>query len=224
MRIPGIRNALAYVQQLGPRRAAYRAAYILANKPAAISVFDCLRLRPEDVNQELASPTEAYECRFLAADEVQGSLEALDAIGRRVAREAMERDDLCYAVLSAGRPVNLGFYARRATPVLNDLMVHFAPPYWYMYGGYTDPEHRGRRLHALGVLRASLELFGHGVPALVTLYERTNYRSMVSALRMGWRPCGTLYRVGAGGWMRVGRSAGARAIGMHLERRTGPSA
>ena len=50
----------------------------------------------------------------------------------------------------------------------------------------------------------------------VGVYERTNYRSMVSALRMGWRPCGTLYRVQVGSWMRLGRSAGARDVGMRL--------
>jgi hypothetical protein len=62
-------------------------------------------------------------------------------------------------------------------------------------------------------------LFDRGVSGFVGVYERTNYRSMVSALRMGWRPCGTLYRLRVGSWMRLVHSADARAVGMRLEPR-----
>jgi hypothetical protein len=196
-----------------------RGAYVMTNQLVAVSIFDCLQLRPEDVNTELVTSAGAYECRFLAPDEVDRFASELESSPVPIIGEALARGDACYVVLDGERLANIGFYSSRPTPVLNDLVVHFDPPYWYMYGGFTPVAYRGRRLHALGVLGGALELFDRQIPGLVTVYERTNYRSMVSALRMGWQPCGTLYRIGVWPWMYLSRTAAARAVGMHLEPR-----
>lgn len=219
MRIPAVQEVLEYARRLGLHRTFYRGAYVMVNKAIALSIFDCLQLRHEDVNSALVDSADRYECRFLEPDEVGRFAAGLGATGERVAREALTRGDACYAVLDGGRAVNLGFYAHRPTPILNDLTVNFDPPYRYMHGALTAAPYRGRRLHALGVLGASRELFDRGIPALVGVYERTNYRSMLSALRMGWKPCGTLVRVGIGRWMHLGRTAETRVTGMRLERR-----
>jgi hypothetical protein len=219
MRIPAAGVVLEYARRLGLRRTFYRGAYVMANEVIALSIFDCLLLRLENVNTALIDPADRYECRFLEPNEVDRFAGELDAVAERVAREAVTRGDACYAVLDGGRLANFGCYAPRPTPILNDLMVNFDPPRWYMYGAFTPVRYRGRRLHALGVLSASLELFDRGIPALVTVYERTNYLSMVSALRMGWKPCGTLFRVGIGPWIRLGRTAETQATGMRLEQR-----
>jgi hypothetical protein len=191
----------------------------MVNKVIVLSLFDCLRLRLEDVNTALLDSAGRYECRFLEPNEVDRFAGELDSVSERVAREAATRGDACYAVLDAERLANLALYASRPTPVLNDLIVHFDRPYWYMYGAFTPPPYRGRRLHGLGVLGGALELFDRGVPELVTVYERTNYASMVSALRMGWKPCGRLSRIGIGPWTRHGRTAETHATGMRLEQR-----
>jgi hypothetical protein len=219
MRIPPPGEALAYARRLGFRRAFYRGTYIVSNKAVALSIFDCLTLRREDVNLALIDSAGDYERRFLKPGEIDRFAGDLDGVSERVAREAVARGDECYAVLDGERLANLGCFAPRPTPVLNDLMVHFDPTYWYMYGAFTPPAYRGRRLHALGVLGGSLELFDRGVSALVTVYERTNYASMVSALRMGWKPSGTLFRIGVGPWMYHGRTSQAYPTGMRLESR-----
>ncbi len=219
MSIPPAGEILDYARRLGWRRTLLRGAYVMTNQLVAVSIYDCLQLRPEDVNAALVESAGAYECRFLAPDEVDRFAGELDSPTIRTVREAFARGDVCYVVLDDEHLANIGFYSNRPTPVMNDLVVHFDPPYWYMYGAFTPVAYRGRRLHALGVLGGALELFDRQVPGLVTVYERTNYRSMVSALRMGWKPCGVLYRVGVGPWMRLGRTAAARAVGMRLEPR-----
>jgi hypothetical protein len=219
MRIPGPGEVFDYGRHLGIRRALSRGAYVSANKLMALSILECVQLRLEDVNTALIDAAGRYECRFLAADEIRRFGGELSPNGERVASEAVARGDACYAVIDGGKPASVSFYSPHPTPVLNDLVVGFDPACWCMYGGYTSPPFRGRRLHALGVLSGAIELFDRGVPALVGIYERTNYRSMLSALRMGWKPCGTLLRIGIGPWMRLSRNAEARTAGIYLERR-----
>jgi hypothetical protein len=215
MVVPTTVEVLDYLRHLGVRRTALRGAYVLTNRLVPLSVFQCVRLDTEHVNAALAESHDDFEGRFLDPASLARMADDLDAVGRRIVREAIERGDACYAVFDGGRLANVGFYASRPTPLVNDLMVHFDPRHRYMHGAFTPPGYRGRRLHALGILSAARALFADGVPALVGVYERTNYRSMNSALRMGWRRCGTIYRVGA----HVGRTAAARAVGMHLEPR-----
>ena len=221
MRMPPAGDVLDYGRRLGWGRTLLRGAYVMANQLVPLSIFDCVRLRPQDVDPRLAEPVGPFERRFLAPHELDRFAGELDAVGGRILREAQYSGASCYAVLDGERLANIGFYANRPTPILNDLIVHFDSRYWYMYGAFTPAAYRGHRLHAFGVLGAAQELFARQVPALVGVYERTNYRSMVSALRMGWRQCGTMYRLRLGPWTRISRSTGARALGMRLEPRRG---
>ncbi len=127
--------------------------------------------------------------------------------------------NLCYAVLDGKRLANIGFFSNRPTPLMGDLEIHFDTTYWYMYGAWTIPEYRGQRLHARSVLGGALELFGRGIPALVTVAEMTNYPSIISAVRMGWQYSGKLYCLRVGTRSRCGATAKARAFGMHLKLR-----
>jgi hypothetical protein len=219
MRIPAAGDVLDYLRLLGWRRSLLRGAYVAANQPVALSIFDCFRLRREDINMALAKATGGYECRFLAPDEANRFACQLDGATTRIIPEVLARGDAVYVVLDGELLANIGFYAEGPTPILNDLVVHFDPPPRYMYRGYTQVAYRGRRLHALGILRAAMEIFDHQVPQLVTICERTNYPATISVLRMGWKPCGTLYRVGVGPWSWLGRTAAARGMGMLLQPR-----
>lgn len=219
MAIPAPGVVLDYLRHLGPRRTLFRSAYVATNRVIPLSIFGCLRLGPDDVNPALAEPDGPFESRFVDADAMDRFASELDGVGHRVVREAFERGDVCHVVLDEGRLANVSLYANRPTPILNDLVMHFDRRYWYMHGAFTPAAYRGRRLHALGVLRAALALFERRVPALVGVYEWTNYRSLVSARRMGWKPCGTVWRVGAGAVMRLGRTAAARGVGMRLDAR-----
>jgi hypothetical protein len=212
------------VQHLGLRRSALRGAYVAVNKLVALSIFDCVELRPEQANRAALAGACGYDCGFLEPEEIERHASILEPVGERIAREAALRGDSCFALLDRGRLVSVGFYAQQATPIVGDLVVDFDQPAWYMYGAFTAPEYRGAGLHGAGVIAAALALFERGVPRLVGVYERTNYRSMVSALRMGWTRCGSLSRVGIGGRTRLSGTRRAREAGMRLRLRERPGA
>lgn len=217
MDVPGARAVVDYARRHGVPRTVARGSYVGASRLVALSIFGCMRLSAVDANYSLTERCDV-ESRFLELDELT-QVEALaDEHGKRMVRAARRRGNRCYAVFDGEEIINVSFYAHRATPLVGDLLLCFRTPDWYMYGALTPPAHRGKGLHAVGVLRASLALFDEGVSRLVTVHERTHYNSMVSALRMGWRPCGSLYRIGSGPRTRVGRSVAARREGMMLRR------
>lgn len=220
MKVPGSAEILDYAGRLGWRRALFRGVYVATNQLVRLSIFDCFRLRREDINAELAKTVGGYQCRFLAPHEANRFFCQLDGELARGFHEAIARGDKAYVILDGERLASIGLYAEAPTPILNDLTVHFDPPARYMYRGYTQAAYRGQRLHALGILRAALELFDLQVPQLVTLCEKTNYPATISVHRMGWQPCGALYRVGIGPWTRLGQTATARSNGMRLELRS----
>ena len=65
MRIPPATDVRDYVRHLGVRRTLLRGAYVLANQVVALSIFDCVRLRPEDLVADVVSEsTGAFQGRF----------------------------------------------------------------------------------------------------------------------------------------------------------------
>ena len=219
MTVPGRGQVRAYAKRLGWRRTIARALYVGSNQVLDLSILDCFRMRREDIIASLARNPRRYDCGFLSPAKAERLATQLDADVAAGLREAIRRGDEAYAILDRGRLASIGLYASADTPVLNDLLVRFEPPARYMYRGFTQDEYRGQRLHALGILRAAGELFDRGVPQLVTVVEHTNYPASISVHRMGWRPCGFLYRFGWGGRYRLGRSRTAAGMGMELRRR-----
>ena len=127
--------------------------------------------------------------------------------------------DRCYGIIDKDILVNFGFFSRHPAPLLGDLEVHFDHAYWYMYGGWTAAEYRGRRLHGRGVLGGSLEILEGGATALVTVTEWTHYPSIISSLRMGWQPSGKLVCLGSGPRRMFFATKKAKALGMCFEPR-----
>jgi len=219
MAVPGPEQIRSYAKRLGWKRTIARTLYVGGNQILDISIFDCFRLHGEDISDPLTRNPRGYDCGFLSPAKAGYYAAQLDADMAASVHEAMRRGDEAYAILDQGRLASIGLYASAETPILNDLLVRFETPARYMYRGFTRPEYRGQRLHALGILRAGRELFDQGVPHLVTVVEHTNYPALISVRRMGWRPCGVLYRVGRGHRCRLGRSRPAVEMGMELLRR-----
>src|SRR5437667_315175 len=80
-----------------------------------------------------------------------------------------------------------GWYASAATPVAPGLVLHFAPGYVYMYKGFTHDLHRGKRLHAIGMTRALQHYRSSGFKGVVSYVESSNFDSLKSCARMGYR-------------------------------------
>ena len=101
---------------------------------------------------------------------------------------------------SGERLATYGWYARKATPVYSNLALRFDPAWVYMDKGYTHPDHRGKRLHAIGMAQALVALTGEGLKGLVSQVERNNFSSLKSVGRMGYVNVGRLR-----GWRCLGR-------------------
>jgi len=107
---------------------------------------------------------------------------------------ALGKGDECYAILDGARLAAYGWYATTPTPVgAPELQLHFRSDYVYMYKGFTDPRYRGQRLHAIGMTRALHEYRRRGLRGIVSYVESTNFDSLKSCFRMGYKVFGSIY-------------------------------
>jgi len=218
MKIPSLAETRQYVGHLGYRRAFWRAAYVAANQVMEVSIMGCVLVRPGTLDPSFAAPSPVYTGRFLEPEEAAVLSKGFELAGQEALRSAIDRGDACYGVLKGDRLANVALFTPHPTPLMGDLVVHFEPPSWYMYGGYTPKEFRGDHLHSRSFVGGCFELFDRGVPSVVSLIERTNYRSWASVDRMGGgEPAGSIYRLKLGPFSYLGRTSRARKFGMRLE-------
>jgi hypothetical protein len=130
--------------------------------------------------------------------------------------EAAERGDRCYALFEGDALASYGWYARQPTAIDEHFTLHFDPAYTYMFKGYTLPEHRGKRLHAVGMCRALRALTEEGQRGLVSYVASNNFASLRSIARMGYRIFGEVYLISAAGQRFAHASAGCRPYGFHV--------
>lgn len=107
-------------------------------------------------------------------------------------REAAKKGDECYAVLDGDKLATYGWYSHEPTNIEDDLQFRFDRGYVYMYKGYTPPEYRGRRLHAVGMTQALQAYRSRGYKGLISYVESSNFASLKSCYRMGYQDVGTV--------------------------------
>lgn len=134
-------------------------------------------------------------------------------------RDACSRGDLCYAITRDGELASYGWYSNRPTEIFDGLTFHFDKSYTYMYKGYTVPEFRGRRLHAIGMSRALDEVAHRGFRGLVSFVDRANVASLKSVYRMGYRQVAKIAIVPINGRRRIMRLGGASAPDVSVQSR-----
>lgn len=144
----------------------------------------------------LACPAR-YAGAFLAPDALRRFAEdPATEMSPAFVEEALARGDQCYAMLDGENLAAYGWYSARPTPVGSPhLMLHFAAGYVYMYKGFTDPRHRGQRLHAIGMTRALRHYLSQGYKGIVSYVESANFDSLKSCFRMGYEVFGSVYLV-----------------------------
>ncbi len=133
--------------------------------------------------------------------------------------EAIAAGDECYAFCEGARLAAYSWYSTRPTPAVSpQLLLHFAPGYVYMYKGFTAPAHRGQRLHAIGKTRALRHYLGKGYRGLISYVESTNFDSLKSNARMGYRTFGSIYVVRLFGRYFAFSTPGCRRFEFRIER------
>jgi len=131
--------------------------------------------------------------------------------------QATGRGDRCYGVMIGDELASYGWYSTRPTPVTDDLILHFDPSYAYMYKGYTRSEHRGKRLHGIGMARALAALTAEGRKGLVSFVESNNFASLRSCHRLGYQEFGRLFATRAQGRYRTYATPGCEIYDFRVE-------
>jgi hypothetical protein len=138
----------------------------------------------------------------------------------RFVEDALHSGDECYAICDGTTLAAYGWYSTRPTPVGSpDLLLHFAAGYVYMYKGFTDSRYRGQRLHAIGMTRALEHYLSKGFGGIISYVESTNFDSLKSCFRMGYRVFGSIYVVRIFGRDFAFSSPGCRRFDFRVERK-----
>jgi len=160
---------------------------------------------------------QGYEAKFLGEAELRAfaadpdnemSADFVDAV--------MQKGDECYAILDGANLAAYGWYAMTPTAVGPGLLLRFSEAYVYMYKGFTGERYRGKRLHAIGMTRALDEYLKRGYRGLVSYVESTNFDSLKSCDRMGYRVFGSIYVVSLFGRHFSFASSGCKPFGFKL--------
>ena len=147
--------------------------------------------------------------------------DARNEMSREFLGEALARGDQCYGIVDHGRLAAYGWYAFGPTPIgIPGVVLHYRRGYVYMYKGFTHPDYRGQRLHAVGMTRALAHYLATGYKGIVSYVESTNFDSLKSCFRMGYGVFGTVYLVKLPGGWRSLSTPGCAQYDFRLERST----
>ena len=102
---------------------------------------------------------------------------------------------------TATRCANYSWYTKATNEFSATLRLDFDRRWVYQYRAFTLPEHRGRRLHAIGMTNALAACLTRGDRGLLICVDASNTASMTSCLRMGYRVFGTIYSIAPAKWL-----------------------
>lgn len=196
-----IKDLQLAIKNAGITGACYDLGYRLSRKLVNLIALQGMILTEASLDRSFLKAPEGLTCGFL--DEA-----ALRRYAQMPGHElddafltsALAKGDRCWAIRDGERLAMYGWYARKPTPVFANLALRFDPAWVYMYKGYTHPDYRGKRLHAIGMAQALVALTGEGLKGLVSQVERNNFSSLKSVGRMGYVNVSRLR-----GWRCLGR-------------------
>lgn len=190
------------------------------NRVMRFEILKGMAVALEDVTDPALFEAPGFAGRFVEPGELERFARAgTHELDEPFLRQAQARGDRCYALFDGLVLAAYGWYAERPTPIDDHFTLHFDPAYTYMFKGYTLPEYRGKRLHAVGMCRALRALTEEGRKGLVSYVLSNNFSSLKSVARMGYRIFGEVYLVGAAGQRFARASGGCRPYGFHVTSR-----
>ena len=188
------------------------------NRLGRFEILKGMTVRVPDVNDAGLFDAHGYQCRFADATELQLlSQDEAHQMPADFLRAALARGDRCYALFDSAQLAAYGWYTDRAAPLDEHFTLHFDAGWTYMYKGYTLPAWRGKRLHAIGMCRALRALTDEGRNGLISCVASSNFASLHSVTRMGYRIFGQACLLRVAGFSATWASAGCRAYGFHVE-------
>jgi len=178
-----------------------------------------MTLVTEDVSADFADLPDPYRFLRLTAEEFGRRPDSRQFETEEFIRDADARGDWCLAVVDGQSLASYGWYSNERVPVTDDFSVSFGFQWVYMYNGFTPPPYRGNRLHAFGMAEAARIAEGDGHLGLISYVEGSNYASLHSVARLGYRIFGTCYIAKILGRGLSVRTPGCRAYDFRVSRR-----
>ncbi len=183
---------LKSVKAHGLSDTAYDFVYRGVNNVTLLMVLKCVMIDVAD--PKFLRDDNGYTCEFLDPEKlVSLSKNQEYQLESNFLDEAISKGDECFAILDGACLASYGWYSNKPTKVSDELELHFDKRYIYMYNGFTHPNYRGRRLHAIGMTMALDHYLKRGYSGIVSWVEANNFNSLRSCHRMGYSGFGEIY-------------------------------
>jgi len=211
-----VRSARNKVRHHGLRKTAWFSLLRLLGTRRWLSVLHAHYA--EEPDPAFLAVAERYRGAFLTPRALaQFARDPQAGLSDEFVRHALARGDKCYGAVHDGALKAYGWYADKPTPVCDDLQLHFSRGYIYMYKGFTNDAHRGKRLFPSGVSRALAHYRSAGYKGMLLYVEATNLDSLKSCARMGFRIFGSVYVVRLLGRSFIYATPGCARFGFRVE-------
>ncbi len=212
----GSRQVVTDLQRYGVIKTAEDMALRMVNRAMFFKVLKCLKI--EDVDPEFVKCNENYQGGFLDPDTLREFAKHPEyELSQSFLDRAFEKGDECYGFLDGDVLAAYGWYSNKPTETnWPGLVVLFDNRYVYMYKGFTHADHRGERLHAVGMTRALAAYLARGYKGIVSYVEWNNFASLKSCYRMGYTDFGKIYAAGLFHTHLLRCDAGCRPYGFRL--------
>jgi hypothetical protein len=202
----------------GRRAALHDVQLKLLNHVGRVNVLRGMVVTMEDVADPGLFEAPGFEGRFVEGDELaRVTADPAYDMTAGFVREATWKGDRCYGLFEGDTLAAYGWYSSEPTRVDDSFVLRFDPRYTYMYKGFTLPAYRGKRLHAVGMCQALRAFTQEGKRGLVSYVMSTNFASLRSTERMGYRIFGDLYLVEVAGSPFSHATSGCAAYDFRLE-------
>jgi hypothetical protein len=193
-------------RQFGRRAALHDLEHRLVNRLVPFQVLKGMTATVDEIDRTLLDAGR-LEARFATHDELSAAMavpEIAEEMTGDFIEQALARGDECFGIFDGPQLVSLGWYSNQPTRLSEALTLHFDRAWMYMYKGYTLRSHRGKRLHGIGMTNALYAYTRRGSRGLISYVRSTNFQSLRSTERMGYRIFGAIYIAGRRTWATPG--------------------
>jgi len=197
---------LSHARRFGVAPTAHYIAWRAADRIFGYMPYCCLVRQASGQRASSGREFEGVECRELALGDF--ALAVADGqydVTERFLSEANAEEHVCFGAFSQNRLVGYAFASTRPTNIDADFRFHVPQGWVYSFKGFTLPEWRGKRIRAL-LMGAQQRLCDRlGLKGVVAFSAATNYPSLISFDRLGFRSIFSFAMVGKGQWRRLVR-------------------
>jgi hypothetical protein len=186
------RHVVDNAKSFGPSAAIHDLQQRAVNRVVPFQIMRGMTAVLPDINPGLFDPG-SFRADFATREELLARTGDEYEMSPSFVRDALSKGDECFALYDGDRLASFGWYSNQPTLISDGLLLHFDPSWVYMYKGYTHPDYRGKRLHGIGMSLALRAYTERGSRGLISYVKSTNFQSLRSIERMGYRIFGDIY-------------------------------